>query len=71
MLLARSVDGIVAIDTVLPRATQLPTVTISCPDTHEWVTNIVLNHQRAAELAIDHLTGLGHRPHRTNQRPEV
>jgi LacI family transcriptional regulator len=25
------------------------------------VTNIVLNHKRAAELAIDHLAGLGHR----------
>ena len=61
MLLERSVDGIVAIDTLLPRPTQLPTVTVSCPDSHESVTNIVLNHRRAAELAIDHLTGLGHR----------
>ena len=25
------------------------------------MTNIVLNHKRAAELAIDHLAGLGHR----------
>ena len=25
------------------------------------MTNIVLNHRRAAELAIDHLAGLGHR----------
>jgi LacI family transcriptional regulator len=61
MLAERAVDGIIAIDTVLQRQRQLPTVTISCPDKHEWVTNIVLNHQRAAELAIDHLAGLGHR----------
>jgi len=61
MLQERSVDGIVAIDTVLPRPTHLPTVTVSCPDGHEAVTNIVLNHRRAAELAIDHLAGLGHR----------
>ncbi len=61
MLQERSVDGIIAIDTVLPRPTHLPTVTVSCPDAHESVTNIVLNHRRAAELAIDHLTGLGHR----------
>jgi DNA-binding LacI/PurR family transcriptional regulator len=61
MLLERSVDGIVAIDTPLPRPTHLPTVTVSCPDSQESVTNIVLNHRRAAELAIDHLTGLGHR----------
>ncbi|GAC1415496.1 MAG: substrate-binding domain-containing protein [Acidobacteriaceae bacterium] len=61
MLIERAVDGIVAIDTVLERHPPLPTVTISCPDRHDWITNIVLNHRRAAELAIDHLAGLGHR----------
>ena len=61
MLAERAVDGIIAIDTALKRYRPLPTVTISCPDKHEWVTNIVLNHKRAAELAIGHLTGLGHR----------
>jgi DNA-binding LacI/PurR family transcriptional regulator len=61
MLAERAVDGIIAIDTVLKKHRHLPTVTISCPDKQEWVTNIVLNHRRAAELAIDHLTGLGHR----------
>jgi DNA-binding LacI/PurR family transcriptional regulator len=61
MLAERAVDGIIAIDTALQRHPQLPTVTVSCPDKHEWVTNIVLNHRRAAEFAIDHLTGLGHR----------
>ena len=61
MLVERAVDGIVAIDTVLERHCNLPTVTISCPDKHEWATNIVLNYRRATQLAIDHLTGLGHR----------
>ncbi len=61
MLAERAVDGIVAIDTAVPRQRSLPTVTISCPDKHEWATHIMLNHKRAAELAIDHLTGLGHR----------
>jgi DNA-binding LacI/PurR family transcriptional regulator len=61
MLVERAVDGIIAIDTALQKHPLLPTVTISCPDEHEWVTNIMLNHRRAAELAIDHLTGLGHR----------
>lgn len=61
MLVERAVDGIVAIDTALERHPPLPTVTISCPDRHDWITNIVLNHRRAAELAIDHLAGLGHR----------
>ena len=61
MMIERAVDGFVAIDTVLQQHQQLPTVTISCPDKHDWVTNIVLNHRRAAELAIDYLYGLGHR----------
>ena len=61
MMIERAVDGFVAIDTVLHQHLQLPTVTISAPDKHEWVTSIVLNHKRAAELAIDYLVGLGHR----------
>jgi len=61
MLMERSVDGIVAIDTIFSVQTQLPTVFVSCPDDQEGVTNIVLNHRRAAELAFDHLAGLGHR----------
>ena len=61
LLMERSVDGIIAIDTILPWHMQLPTVSVSCPDKQEGVTNIVLNHRRAAELAFGHLTGLGHR----------
>jgi len=60
MLEERSVDGMIAIDTVLSEASHLPTVTVSCPIEQEGATNIVLNHRRAAELAFDHLTGLGH-----------
>ena len=61
MLSERAVDGIVAIDTAMQRHLHIPTVTVSCPDEHEGVTNIVLNHRRAAELAIGYLAGLGHR----------
>ena len=61
LLQDRSVDALVAIDTPLRQHPPLPTVTVSCPDEHEGLTNIVLNHRRAAELAIDHLAGLGHR----------
>jgi LacI family transcriptional regulator len=60
-MLERAVDGMVAIDTLLPQHGHLPTVTISCPNAHESMTNIVLNQRRAAQLAIDHLAGLGHR----------
>jgi len=61
MLVERAVDGIIAIDTVLQKYRSLPMVTVSCPYKDDHVTNIVLNHKRAAELAIDHLTGMGHR----------
>lgn len=61
MLVDRSVDGMIAVDTPLRQHPHLPTITVSCPDEHEGITNIVLNHRRAAELAIDHLTGMGHR----------
>lgn len=61
MLAERAVDGLVAIDTALPRYLHVPTVTISCPDEHEGITNILLNHDRAAELALGYLAGLGHR----------
>lgn len=60
MLEERSVDGLIAIDTVLHAETHLPTVTVSCPLEQEGATNILLNHRRAAELAFDHLAGLGH-----------
>ncbi len=61
LLVERSVDGMIAVDTVLPGHVHLPTVTVSCPDEQEGVMNIVLNHNRAAELAVEHLAGLGHR----------
>jgi LacI family transcriptional regulator len=61
MMVDRAVDGIIAIDSPLIKHPHLPMITVSCPDEHEGITNIVLNHRRAAELAIDHLVGLGHR----------
>lgn len=57
----RAVDAVIAVDTPLPLLGPIPTVTVSCPDPHAYVTNIVLNHQRAAELALQHLHDLGHR----------
>jgi DNA-binding LacI/PurR family transcriptional regulator len=60
ILSERAVDGIVAIDTALPPHLQIPSITISSPELHDDVTSIVLNHSRAAELAIGYLAGLGH-----------
>lgn len=61
MMVDRAVDGMIAVDTPLLQHPHLPMITVSCPDEHEGITNIVLNHRRAAELAVDHLVGLGHR----------
>ena len=61
MLAERAVDGIIAIDTVLAHDSLLPTVTVSCPSSHEGVTNIVVDQKRAADLALEHLFMLGHR----------
>jgi LacI family transcriptional regulator len=61
ILLDRAIDGLIAVDTPMGQVPPVPTVTVSCPRAHDGWTNIVLNHKRAAELAIDHLVGLGHR----------
>jgi LacI family transcriptional regulator len=56
----RSVEGFVVIDTALEKPLPLPTVVISGHRSHPGVTNIVLNHDRAAYLALEHLVQLGH-----------
>ncbi len=61
MLTERAVDGLVAIDTPLPRQLHTPTVTVSCPSAHEGAIHILLNQSRAADLAVSYLVGLGHR----------
>lgn len=61
MLLARAVEGLIAIDTPLTHRLSVPTVTVSGHHEPEGVTNIELDHARAAELAITHLHELGHK----------
>jgi len=60
MLRQRSVEGFIVIDTALEKPLPLPTVVISGHRSHPGVTNIVLNHDRAAHLALEHLVQLGH-----------
>ncbi len=60
-LVGRCVEGILAIDTPINQQSFLPIVSISGHDHVKGLTNIVLNHERAAQLAIEHLYTLGHR----------
>ena len=61
LLHARGVDGILALDTHLERPLPLPTVLIAGQTGLPNITNVVLGHARAAQLALGHLHELGHR----------
>jgi LacI family transcriptional regulator len=61
LLLERAVEGIIAVDTPCEQRQPVPVVAISGHDTTPGVTNIVLDHRRAADLALDHLARHGHR----------
>ncbi len=61
MLLERQVEGIIAVDTPIRFESDLPVVTVSGHAPIEGITNVILNHSRAAELGIEHLFALGHR----------
>lgn len=61
LLMERGVEGVIAVDLHLPYALQVPTVAIAGHQQYEGVTNIVLDHHRAAQLALQHLVSLGHR----------
>jgi len=56
----RCVEGLILVDTPMRHSLRMPVVSVSGHDTVEGITNIVLNHQRAAELALECLAGLGH-----------
>lgn len=61
LLLDRAVEGIIAVDTPTPSGMPVPVVAISGRNDAPDVVNIVLNHEKAAELALRHLYDLGHR----------
>ncbi len=61
VLAERQVEGIIAVDTPIRFEPTLPIVNVSGHDEIDGVTNVVLNHQHAAELGIGHLYNLGHR----------
>ena len=61
MLLERSVDGLLLVNTPTPSRVPVPIVSISGHQAVAGVTNIQLNHKQAARLALKHLADLGHR----------
>jgi DNA-binding LacI/PurR family transcriptional regulator len=61
MLVSRGTEGIIAIDTQIHDIPSVPTVTVAGHRRIEGVTNVVLDHGRAAELTLQHLYSLGHR----------
>ena len=61
LLMDRSVEGFVLIDTVLEHGMKLPAVAVAGHRKIEGVTNVVLDQRRAAELTLAHLYELGHR----------
>lgn len=60
MLLTRGVEGFITTDTSLNEKLALPTVAVAGHQRVEGLTNIILDHTRAAHLALEHLRGLGH-----------
>src|SRR6266478_5410862 len=60
MLQARGVEGFITVDTSITEQPALPTVAVAGHQRVAGVTNIVLDHKRAARMALEHLQNLGH-----------
>ena len=61
MLMDRAVEGFLLINTPLEKAPPLPTVVVAGHRRLPDVTNVVIDHDRAALLALTHLAELGHK----------
>jgi LacI family transcriptional regulator len=61
LFLNRSVEGLIAVCTPWNLSLPVPVATVSCHHAVPGVTRIVLDHHRAAEIALKHLMDLGHR----------
>jgi DNA-binding LacI/PurR family transcriptional regulator len=61
VLMDRAVDGFLLINTPLEAAPALPTVAVAGHRQLPGVTNVVIDHDQAALLALSHLADLGHR----------
>lgn len=61
MFVGRGAQGIIAVDTLLQHPVPIPVVAVAGHRAIEGVTNVVLDHVRAAELTLSHLYSFGHR----------
>ena len=61
LLMKRSVDGFLLVNTSLNEPVPAPVVSISGHKGMPGVTNVMLDHNRSAQLALKHLYDLGHR----------
>src|ERR1700686_285476 len=60
MLQARGVEGFIRVDRPKTKDPALPTVAVAGHQRLPGVTNIVLDHKRAARMALEHLQNHGH-----------
>lgn len=64
MMLARAVEGIIAVDSAIEEELPVPVVAVSGHRQRhgrDGVVNIELDHRQAAHLALSHLKSLGHK----------
>jgi LacI family transcriptional regulator len=61
LLMNRFVDGLLLVNTDLSKSVSVPVVSISGHKKMPGITNICLDHDRSAVLALEHLHALGHR----------
>jgi DNA-binding LacI/PurR family transcriptional regulator len=61
ILTDRGVEGFITVDTFLEHPLSLPTIAVAGHQRIRGVTNVILDHRRAAWLALSHLLELGHR----------
>lgn len=61
LLMGRGAEGLITIDTALTHKLPLPVVAVAGHRKISGVTNVVLDHKRAANLLLRHVYQLGHR----------
>lgn len=61
LLRDRRVEGFIAVDTPAKGDSGLPFVAVSGHHENESVTSVILDHERAATVALEYLLDLGHR----------